>query len=163
MRQSGFTLVELLTVIAIMGILLAVGTLAFGTMQKNAGMEAQVRMLQADLLELRQQALYRKRPRSVVISGQSFNIYSSATVTASPQRSKTLNYPMLWSSGGTLTFDSQGLTGVGGTERFLCIAPNGSLSQLTSAAVDSLVISDAQINVGIRTGGTCNSDNIDKK
>lgn len=163
MRQRGFSLVELLTVMAIVGILLTVSTMAFSRMQTNSMIESQVRTLQSDLLELRQQALYGKRPRSVVISGQSFSVYSSATITATPLRSKTLRFPMVWSSSGTLTFDSQGLTGVGGGERALCVTPTGSLSQLNSASVDSLVISDAQIDVGIRTGGTCNSDSIDQK
>ena len=114
MRQRGFSLVELLTVMAIVGILLTVSTMAFSRMQTNSMIESQVRTLQSDLLELRQQALYGKRPRSVVISGQSFSVYSSATITATPLRSKTLRFPMVWSSSGTLTFDSQGLTGGGG-------------------------------------------------
>jgi len=159
MRERGFSLVELITVIAITGILLSIATLNWNAMQTKSAIESQIKMIHADLNEVRLQALYSKTPRSVVINGQQYKSYSSAVTSVAPLATKQLRYPVAW-NGGTLTFDAQGLTTDMGS---LCVLPTNSTADVNSAAVDSIIVSQARINLGKRTGGDCTSAHIEQK
>jgi hypothetical protein len=112
-------------------------------------------------MAIRLQALYSKRARKVDISGQTFKIYSSTEITAVPLETKQLSYPVVWNTSGPLTFDTQGL--MSGSERSVCILPTGDTTVVNTAAVDSIVVSAARMNLGKRTGGDCKSANIDQK
>lgn len=162
MGKRGFSLVELIIVLAIMGTLMAIATHNWQQMQVKSGVESQIKTMHADLMEIRLQALYRKQPRSVVISGQQFKVYSSMVITSTPLETKQLRYPIVWNSAGTtLTFDAQGL--MNGNERTICILPTNDTLVVNDAAADSLVVSQARINLGKRTGGDCKSGNVDQK
>jgi prepilin-type N-terminal cleavage/methylation domain-containing protein len=167
MRNRGFTLVEVLVTLVIMGVLLAVATHNWSVMQQNSAVESQIKTLYADLMEIRLQALYSKTPRKVVFSGKLFKIYSSATVTSTPLITKTFRYPIVVNltypanTNVTLTFDAQGL--MNGNERSICVLPTNDTLVVNPAATDSLVISQARINLGKRTEGDCDSDNINQK
>jgi prepilin-type N-terminal cleavage/methylation domain-containing protein len=161
MGQRGFSLVELLVVMVIMGILLTIATLNWNNMQTKSAIESQIKTMHADLLEVRLQALYTKTPRSVVISGQQYKEYATADTSVAPLVTKQLRYPVVWNGGGTtLTFDAQGLTN---NERSICILPTNDTTVVNSASVDSIVVSTARINLGWRNGGDCTSANIDQK
>ncbi|MFZ2949485.1 MAG: hypothetical protein WA003_08360, partial [Desulfuromonadaceae bacterium] len=60
------------------------------------------------------------------------------------------------------TFDAQGLTDDEGS---LCVLPTGVTTVINSAALDSIVVSRARLNLGKRTQtvGGCKSDNIEQK
>ena len=160
MCQRGFSLVELMIVIAIMGILLSIATLNWNEMQTKSAVESQIKKIHADLMEVRLQALYSKRSRSVVISGQVYKSYSSTVITSTALETKQLRYPVVWNGGGTLTFDAQGLTNNQGS---LCVMLTSDIAVINSAAVDSIVVSQARTNLGKRTGGGCASANIEQK
>jgi len=161
MNNRGVTLVELISVLAIMAILMTLATLAWNDMQNKAAVEAEAKMMYADLMGIRLQALYSKRARSVDISGLTFKIYSSEVITAAPLETKNLRYTVVWNTSGPLKFDAQGL--MSGSERSVCILPTGDTTVVNTAAVDSIVISAARMNLGRRTGGDCKSANIDQK
>ena len=162
MDQRGFTLVELMIVVGIAGILFAIATMNWNQMQVKSGIETEIKTMHADLMEVRQQALYTKQKRMVVISGQSFRVYPGIDTGVTPVVTKQLRFPVLWNGTGALEleFDTQGMAV---TESTICVVPTGSLTQLNSAYVDSLIVSTAQINLGLRTEGTCTSDKIDPK
>ena len=160
MCQRGFSLVELMIVIAIMGILLSIATLNWNEMQTKSAVESQIKKIHADLMEVRLQALYSKRSRSVVISGQVYKSYSSTVITSTALETKQLRYPVVWNGGGPLTFDAQGLTN---NQRSLCVMLTSDIAVINSAAVDSIVVSQARTNLGKRTGGGCASANIEQK
>jgi prepilin-type N-terminal cleavage/methylation domain-containing protein len=158
MRQRGFSLVELIIAMAIMGTLLSIATLNWNEMQTKCAIESQIKTMHADLMEVRLNALYTKTARSVVISGTDYKAYATTDITATPLETKQLRYPVVKNTGGALTFNTQGLTN--GTECSICILPTND----NSAAVDSMVISQCRINLGKRkTGGACDGDHIDQK
>ncbi|TWJ32786.1 pilus assembly FimT family protein [Geobacter argillaceus] len=161
MRNHGFSLIELMLVIAVIAILGSIATLSWQSMQKKAAIETQAKTMYGDLMDVRSQALYTKRARSVAISSGLFQVYSSTVTSVPPVSQKTLGYAVVWSSAGTITFDTAGLAN--GSERSLCVDPYNDLTVVNAAAVDSLVISAARINLGKRTGGNCVTNNIEQK
>ena len=84
MSERGFSLVELVVVMALMGILLSIGLLQFNSYSTKGKIESQLKMMKSDLAEVRVQALFQKRPRAVVISGTQFSVYSSVVTSGAP-------------------------------------------------------------------------------
>jgi prepilin-type N-terminal cleavage/methylation domain-containing protein len=161
MGRRGFSLVEVLVVMTLMGILLTIATLNWNSMQTKSAIESQIKTMHADLMEVRLKALYSKMKRSVVISGQQYKEYATTDTSVAPLVTKQLRYPVVTNgSGTTVTFDAQGLTN---NERTICILPTNDTTVVNSASVDSIVISTARINLGWRNGGDCTSANVDQK
>lgn len=164
MCVRGFSLIELLIGMVIMGILLSIATLNWNAMQTKSAIESEIQQIHADLLEVRLKALHSKTERSVIFSGNVYKEYASkvtsVTTTEEPIVTKQLRYPVDWGR-GVLTFDAQGLTN---DIDSLCVLPTNSTADLNSAAVDSIVVSQARLNLGKRARpGGCSSDKIDQK
>jgi prepilin-type N-terminal cleavage/methylation domain-containing protein len=172
MERNGFSLLELVVVIAIIAVLLAMGTLAFNSFVRKAGIEGQVKTMYADLMTARSEALYRKTYRYVSVSGTQFAIYSSSAYrstppTVGPIMQKTFKYPVTATPPDSITdelyFDSRGVAGmtstdITGTAKTVCVEPNDP------ALLTSIVITTTSIQVGRRSaGGTCTSANITPK
>ncbi|ACM21419.1 type IV pilus minor pilin FimU [Geotalea daltonii FRC-32] len=158
MRSHGFSLIELLIVMAIAGVLLSIATLQFTHYSRKSSIESQVRMLHGDIMTVRSQAMFTRQPRSVIISSSAYSVYSSSNVSVPPLFKKDFKYSMIWNgSSGQLNFDSYGLLsnpGLGG--RSICILDGGN-----PAALDSIVLSAARIQLGKRDeGGACVADDI---
>jgi prepilin-type N-terminal cleavage/methylation domain-containing protein len=153
MGSRAFSLVELLTVIAIIAILSSIAVLSWNRMTTKGNMEAQIKTVFSDMMTIRSEALYRKRERSVVISGNEFRVYSSSVITSTPLETKKFKFN--FAGANTVTFDTSGMTN--GVVVAICVdpSPNG-------AAVDSLVVSQAKIDLGKR-GGSCAPTNIQQK
>jgi len=78
-QQLGFTLIELIVVMTIIGSLLAIASLGFNSWQKKYNVEAQVKQMVQDINEYRVTAMTRKQKHSVNLNANSyvFRSYSS--------------------------------------------------------------------------------------
>ena len=158
MRQNGFSLVELVVVIAILAILLSIATLQFNQYIKKSVIEGQVRTMYTDLMTVRSQALFEKRDRTVTVTATTFSVYSSNLATGTPVLQRVLKYNVTNSSMPyTVKFNSRGV--IDGVNASICIEPSDN-----PAAIDSLVLFTTRIQMGKRNAGaTCNSENITTK
>jgi prepilin-type N-terminal cleavage/methylation domain-containing protein len=150
-NARGFTIVEIFVVLTIMSILVALAARSWNQMATKSAIEGQIKTVYADLMNARMEALYTKRERSVVISGKTFRAYSSTVTTVSPIVSKTFTYNFRPTGTTTITFDTSGMSN--GTQGSVCVDPHGSLLEGNDATVDSLVVSQARINLGKRAAG----------
>jgi prepilin-type N-terminal cleavage/methylation domain-containing protein len=161
MRQNGFSLVELVVIIGIIGILLSIVTLQFNTYTTKAAVEAQVKMMQSDLMTARSQSLFQKRSRAVEVTATQFSIYSSTVTAVTPVSQRTLKYATLSNGAGPIIINSNGLINDpsnGGRSICLSIGDN-------PATIDAIVLSTTRIQLGkwLTPGGfanDCKSANI---
>ena len=155
MRQSGFSLVELIVIMAIMGILLGIGTLNFSQMSRKSAVESQVKTLHADLMAVRSEALFRKRERALTIGGSTFAVYSSRTVTGTPVKTRALKYPVKNAGAVVIEFDTLGLSRFAVPEAVCISSPDDS------PATDSVVVTRSMIFMGkLKPGMECNDENV---
>jgi len=158
----GFTLVELIVVMSIIAILLSIATLSWNRMIVKNAIESQVKTVHADMMGLRLEALYSKRERSAIVSGKTFTIYSSTVITATPLMNRSFKYNFVPAGTNTVTFDTSGMAN--GTQVTICVDPFDDLTEANDAAVDSVVVSQARINLGKRDeGGNCDTDDVKQK
>jgi prepilin-type N-terminal cleavage/methylation domain-containing protein len=161
MNAKGFTLLEMLIVLVITGVLLAIGTVSFNTWRAKARVESQVRTLYADLMEVRSQAFYQKRTRSVLVSATQYAVYSSAATSVTPLKVTTFTYPVNtnpgslridWDGSGVATFNSD--PSIGDAEICTQTSP-------TNAVFTSIVAYQTRVQMGsFITGTGCNNANI---
>jgi type IV fimbrial biogenesis protein FimT len=173
-KNKGFTLIELVVVIALISILLTIATLAFNQMQRKYAIEAQVKEMLADLTNVRMQAIETKREHRIFLNPLSYAVVryddteaaavkidptasgsgglvvsSKGEVIADRQYRKTLKYSI-----------EQFTVGTGARTAFnntpIIINNRGYANNLTivvgfdagQPAFNCLTISDARINIG---------------
>jgi prepilin-type N-terminal cleavage/methylation domain-containing protein len=160
-QERGFSLVELLAVMAIMATLMSIGTLAYNRIQTKAGIERDVQKLYSSLMTVRLQALYTKTPRKIIFGGKSISVYANMSAAA-PESTTYLSYPVVMNPGAAqIDFDASGM--MAGGDRTICVDPTGTLGQ-NPGNVDSVGISAAQVLMGKRqAGGACAPSFIDQK
>lgn len=157
MNNKGFSLVELIVIIAIMGTLMAIVTLDFNSMQRKAQIERQTRELFADLNQARIDSVHRKLRHSIVMQPDSYTFkrYSSENEsrnTGTILSTRNVSYQITKRTGASAAdditeFDIRGFTNDDDTFR---INPVG-----TAAQVDCIVISVGRTNLGKMEGTTC--------
>lgn len=157
MNNEGFSLIELIVTILIMGTLMAIATHDYNSMQKKAQIDRQTRELFADLNQARIDSVHRKRRHSIVMQPYSYTFkrYSSENENRSAGTivgARNVSYQITTGTGSAITnevteFDIRGFSNDFGTFR---INPVG-----TAAQVDCIVISTARTNLGKIENETC--------
>jgi len=163
MNTKGFSLVELVVVIAIVGTLLTIATLNFNQMSRKAQIEKTTRELLTDLNTARLESIYRKTRHAIIFnaSGYVMKRYSSADegslgdAALGVVLSKQVSQQLTRANGTTsladtrIKFDSRGMT----------IDPSDNatirVNPVDVASFDCLVVSVGRTNIGKMTGGAC--------
>ncbi|HIJ80519.1 MAG TPA: prepilin-type N-terminal cleavage/methylation domain-containing protein [Desulfuromonadales bacterium] len=173
MNSRGFTLIELIIVIVLIGIVIAAVSLDFNSWMKKASVDAQTKELNSDFSDLRMRAIQTKRNHMAIVETNkiTFCSYSSeepvnpANCTANPPNpalhgayfTKFLKYQITFS--GDVGVNSRGMLNdffpamSGGTfnsNQTIVVLPSG-----TGASVDCLVLSDTRSNMGTFDGTKC--------
>lgn len=166
LSHSGFSIVELVVVIAIIAILLSIVTINFSQWTRKAQIERQTRELLVDLNTARSESIYRKKQHAIIINptatGYILRRYSSVNesrTSATPASeilfNKAVSYQFSKGNGSSiadniLQFDVTGFTSTPADNNTIRVNPTNS-----GAAFDCLVISNSRINIGQMTGGSC--------
>ena len=164
-NKSGITLVEVVVVVAIVGILVIALGFEYGGWMGGYKVEKQFKEFHADLMQARIQAMERKRNFFVALAATTYAVYEDTNpapdgngtleVAADTQRiNKTFETgkPITWNGGATVEFTTRGLSS---TQKTLCS------NSLIDADYNCIIISQARINLGKLTdpGGACNAAN----
>lgn len=157
MNARGFSLVELVVIIAIMTTLMTIATMDFNAWQKKAQIERQTRELFTDLNKARIDSLHSKHRHSIVMQPDSytFKIYSSnneSRFAGTDIQTRKVSYQITKRTGSTaandvIEFDIRGFTNDNDTYR---INPIG-----TAAQVDCIIIATGRTNLGKMENGAC--------
>lgn len=168
MDRRGFSLVELLVVITIIGILTGLSSLYFTKMNAERNIEKQTRELYADLMQYRQQAQTMKMVHRVKFTGSNMTVRrytDELDTTGTVVLNKTLYYgvPTLsaWTvpSSTEIEFNEQGIM-PDPIPKSVCFY------SAYTPSLDSLVILQTRTSMGRiinHTVTTCGRTNIDIK
>ena len=149
MKSRGFALTELIVVIAIIGIILAITSINFGSWMRKYGVEAQIKEMHNDLSDVRLKAVHSKMRHEVVLNPSSYTFvrYSSEGATGTTVFRKDLKYPVKRFSSGVLqdfTGDLMRINTRGYTfDPYTIVIPGQA-----NAGTDCLVVSTTRVNMG---------------
>lgn len=166
MKSRGFSLIEMIITVAILSILLTIGTLRFQEYLQRYRTEAQTHLLYAELLKARTNAIYQRKGTRVKFYQGRFEVYSSQVdgPEVTPLATHLLSYPITSpptidfdiTAGGDIDFDERGVTY---DIHSLCLQETPY-----SGAVDSIVIHNLRTSIGKKDkGDACTSDSITLK
>jgi len=173
MKRDGFTLVEILTVIAIIGIVAGMAVISFRGMVRRYNVESQIKELYSDLVNTRVMAMSTKRTHFVDIKSGQYSAYVDTNTTNPNQDGdgilqeatdvrlagypKTFKFPLSWGGGSTtIEFSPKGLAN--NIPNTFCVFSN------INPAYDCIVVSPTRIILGrLKNQGSCSSGNCETK
>lgn len=159
-QEKGFSLVELIVIMVIVGLLSAIVALNFNEWTRKAQIEKTTRELYSDLNSVRTESIFRKQLHSLIIdsnaTGYVLKRYSSINESKSSGGTVYMTKPgtyVLSKEGGSsavgriFQFDTRGFTADLDTIR---------INPINSGAVfDCVVVSSTRTNLGKMEGGAC--------
>ncbi|MHB8120882.1 MAG: pilus assembly FimT family protein [Desulfuromonadaceae bacterium] len=159
MNARGFSLIELIVIMALIGILLSIGTLNFNSWSRKYAVEAQVKEMQADVTAVRLRAISTKLSHQVTFNPTSLVVSSlddAGVATPLPEFNKTFKFPIQQFSSGTISefadtnivFNERGYL----PDTGLTIAVGIGLAD---AALNCVAIHTARVNMGRINGNSC--------
>ena len=156
MNRDGFTLVELIAVILICVALIALATMSFKGSSDKSTIESQFRTMYADLMGVRSQALYRKKPRSVTFTTTGYSVYSSNNVGVTPLKQTALKVAVTTvPSNLQINFDQMGFATFNNSTTstaYVC-----AQTMAAKAVYNSIILAQTRIQMGSLSGSGCNS------
>lgn len=167
MRPHGFTLVELVVVLALIGTILTIAALNFSQMSRKSQIEKQINEMYLEIVNVQRQAV-QNRSRFIITfnaNSMAINRYNSDLDGdgTTPVLTKNLIFPIEisgWNSPSTkdIVINTQGIM-VDPIQKAVCIKSD------VSPNVDSLVIVQSQISLGQLKdqGKDCGVSNVDRK
>ena len=155
MNNRAFTLIEVMVVIALIGILSAIGTYSFSQYSRKAQMQNQTRILYGDLMEYRAKALYQKKNWAFKISATGYGIYSSYNTAVAPVTTTVLKHAVESDNAYKIYFNSMGVANISTDPSiFTEFDKSVCIFAANDAVVDSVVISPTRVQIG-KKGASC--------
>lgn len=165
-EQTGFSIVELIVVIAILGILMTIGTLNFHQWQVKSNIDRETRELFTDINSARLNAIHTKKRHSIVLNTTNYILknYSSEgenILAGRVLQTRQVNYQLTKSTthvaNSYYLFDAKGFI----TETDTGPIESGMFSEIIivhpteSGAYDCVVLSEGKSDMGKMANGTC--------
>ncbi len=161
--QSGFTLIELVVVVVLIGIILSIVTLNFLRLNERYRVESNVKEIYSILMKARNDSSRTNIPQTAILNAGQLQIgpdvNGDGTIDGGPVTTESLNFTLNCSNftpppptpcgGVTVTFDRRGLANSNQTMSIT------GFSSGTTPAMDCIAISATRINIGIMNGANC--------
>jgi hypothetical protein len=148
----------MITIVACLAALIALGTLMFQRYDRSFRTEAQTRLILTELMKARMNAITQHRVTRVKLYRDRFEVYSSGSDGGNPVMTQTLNFPLMsnlggFANGAKVDFQETGFTRDLGS---VCVDADG-----VQPALDSIIISTTNMRSGVKDkGNDCESGNI---